>query len=116
MALASHGLAWPSLGLAQASGGVDGWTDGQNFSPFYRTLSPIEAAALLHIHIHYQIFKQDKSTADHMMPLTAYSSLEKVDIKKMTIHVENVTNHTKKVCYLLKSFQNRFEGPRPNGQ
>ena len=38
--MASHGLAWTFLGLAQASGGVDGWADEQNFSPFYRTLSP----------------------------------------------------------------------------
>ena len=26
-------------------GQTDGWTDGRNFSPFYRTLSPIGAAA-----------------------------------------------------------------------
>ena len=40
-----------------------------NFSPFYRTLSPIGAATLLHIHINYQILKQGKGTPDHMMPL-----------------------------------------------
>ena len=45
LARASLGLAWASLGLAQASGGADGRTNGRNFSPFYRTLSPIEAAA-----------------------------------------------------------------------
>ena len=48
---------------------MDGWADEQNFSPFYRTLSPIEAAALLHIHGHYQLLKQGKGTADQMMPL-----------------------------------------------
>ena len=46
---ASQHLAWASLGLAQASGGADGRTDGRtdgrNFSPFYRTSSPIGAAA-----------------------------------------------------------------------
>ena len=48
---------------------MDGWTDGRNFSPFYRTSSPIGAAALLPIHVNYQIPKQGKGTADHMMPL-----------------------------------------------
>ena len=55
--------------------------DKQNFSPFYRTSSPIGAAALLNIHINYQILKQGKGTADHMMPrangflLSYFSSL-----------------------------------------
>ena len=69
LARAFQHLAWASLGLAQASGGADGWTDEQNFSPFYRTLSPIEAAALLYIHVIYQILKQGKGTTDHLMPL-----------------------------------------------
>ena len=45
---------------------TDGWTDGK--SPFYRTLSPIGAAALLCIHANYQILEQGKGTADHRMP------------------------------------------------
>ena len=69
LARAFQHLAWASLGLAQASGGADGWTDEQNFSPFYRTLSPIEAAAQLYIHVIYQILKQGKGTTDHLMPL-----------------------------------------------
>ena len=44
--------------------------DGRNFSPFYRTSSPIGAAALLHIHVNYQIFKQGKGTTNNMMPLS----------------------------------------------
>ena len=51
------GLAWASLGLAQASEGADRQTDrqteGWNFSPFYRTSSPIRAAALLNIRVNY---------------------------------------------------------------
>ena len=68
LARAFQHLAWASLGLAQASGGADGWADEQNFSPFYRILSPIEAAALLYIHVIYQILKQGKGTTDHVMP------------------------------------------------
>ena len=48
---------------------MDKRMDGRNFSPFYRTSSPIGAAALLPIHVNYQIPKQGKGTADHMMPL-----------------------------------------------
>ena len=48
---------------------MDGWTNGRNFSPFYKTSSPIGAAALLPIHVNYQILEQGKGTADHMMPL-----------------------------------------------
>ena len=51
LARASLGLAWASLGLAQASGGAEGWTDGRNFSPFYRTSSPIGAAAEKYKHL-----------------------------------------------------------------
>ena len=47
---------------------MDGQTDGWNFTPFYRTSSPIGADALLHIHVHYQILKQGRGTADYMMP------------------------------------------------
>ena len=31
----------------QTDGQTDGWTDGWKISPFYRTLSPVEAAALI---------------------------------------------------------------------
>ena len=41
--------------------------DGWKISPFYRTLSPISAAALLHIHESYRIHKQGTGTADYMM-------------------------------------------------
>ena len=37
---------WTDRGTeGQREGGTDGWTDKQNFSPFYRTLSPVGAAA-----------------------------------------------------------------------
>ena len=70
LARASQHLDWASLDLAQASGGgrTDKRTDERKFSPFYRTSSPIGAAALLHIHVNYQILEQGKGTADHMMP------------------------------------------------
>ena len=55
---------------------MDKRMDKQNFSPFYRTSTPIGAAALLNIHINYQILKQGKGTADHMMPrANGFSSL-----------------------------------------
>ena len=66
------GLGWASPGLAQASGGdgwTDKWTDGQaEFLPILQDFVPIGPAALLHIHVNYQILKQGKGTADHMMP------------------------------------------------
>ena len=50
--MGSEGLPERSEGLPGGPGG-EGWTcgrmdvrmDGQNFSPFYRTLSPVRAAA-----------------------------------------------------------------------
>ena len=48
---------------------MDEHTKGQKISPFYRTSSPIGAAALLYIQVNYQILKQGKGTADLMMPL-----------------------------------------------
>ena len=52
----------------QTDGQTDGRMDGRNFSPFHWFSSPIGADALLYIHVNYQIFKQGKGTADHMMP------------------------------------------------
>ena len=50
LARASLGLAWGPWGLAPSGGGGGyGRTDRRNFSPFYSTLSPTGAAALLHI-------------------------------------------------------------------
>ena len=43
---------------------MGGWTDG--ISPHSTELRPL--SALLHIHVDYQILKQSKGTADHMMP------------------------------------------------
>ena len=40
---ASRLAGWPRRGDKR----TDGWTDGRKISPFYRTLSPIGAAALL---------------------------------------------------------------------
>ena len=54
-------------------GGTDGWTDertdGWKISPFYRTLSPIGAAALPPPMKTKEKEEQGKGTADHLMPL-----------------------------------------------
>ena len=43
--------------------------DGRKISPFYRTLSPIGAAALLPPMKTKEKVEQGKGTADHLMPL-----------------------------------------------
>ena len=52
---------------------MDGWADGQmnkrKISPFYRTLSPIGAAALPPPMKTKEKLEQGKGTADHLMPL-----------------------------------------------
>ena len=48
---------------------MDKRTDKQKISPLYRTLSPIWAAALLPPMKTKEKEKQDKGTADHLMPL-----------------------------------------------
>ena len=52
---------------------MDGWTDewtyGRKISPFYRTLSPIGAAALPATMKTKDKVEQGKGTADHLMPL-----------------------------------------------
>ena len=48
---------------------TDGWTDVQKISPFYRTLSPIGAAALPPLMKTKEKVEQGKGTADHLMPL-----------------------------------------------
>ena len=69
----------------QTDGQTDGWTDGQTdgrtdgrmdkrtdgrkISPFYRTLSPIGAAALPPPMKTKEKEEQGKGTADHLMPL-----------------------------------------------
>ena len=69
----ASGLAgWPRGG-----GRTDGWMDGQTdeqtnerkISPFYRTLSPIGAAALPPPMKTKEKVEQGKGTADHLMPL-----------------------------------------------
>ena len=71
-------------------------TDKQNFSPFYRTLSPIGAAALLYIHINYQLLKQGKGTADHVMPLGDWFLLS---ILKHGVKEQQIST-TENVCRL----------------
>ena len=66
----TSGLAgWPKVGDGQ----MDRWTDGrtyqQKISPFYRTLSPIGAAALPAPMKTKVKLEQGKGTADHLMPL-----------------------------------------------
>ena len=55
---------------------MDGWTDGRmnerKISPFYRTSSPIGAAAPLQPNFNLKTVKRGKGTADHMMPLGAW--------------------------------------------
>ena len=53
---------------------MDGWTyngrtDGRKISPFYRTSSPIGAAALPAPMKTKEKVEQGKGTADHLMPL-----------------------------------------------
>merc|ERR1712121_506253 len=52
--------------------GGNGWTDGRKISPFYRTLSPIGAAAPLQPNFNPKTIKRGKGTPDHMMPLGAW--------------------------------------------
>ena len=47
----------------------DGRTDGRKISPFYRTSSPIGAAAPLQPNFNPKTIKRGKGTAVHMMPL-----------------------------------------------
>ena len=51
-------------------GRMDGW----KISPFYRTSSPIGAAAPLQPNFNLKTIKRGKGTADHMMPLGAWLS------------------------------------------
>ena len=68
---------WQAGPLAWLDGpegeGVDGRTDGRTdkrkISPFYRTLSPIGAAALPPPMKTKEKLEQGKGTADHLMPL-----------------------------------------------
>ena len=46
--------------------------DEQKISPFYRTSSPIGAAAPLQPNFNPKTIKRGKGTADHMMPLGAW--------------------------------------------
>ena len=48
---------------------MDGWTNKQKMAPFYRTLSPIGAAALPPPMKIKEKVEQGKGTADHLMPL-----------------------------------------------
>ena len=50
-------------------GGKGGRTNGQKISPFYRTSSPIGAAALPPPMKTKEKVEQGKGTADHLMPL-----------------------------------------------
>jgi len=63
----------PSQLSLKPEGGTNGRTDGrtnkQKISPFYRTLSPIGAAALPPPMKTKEKVEQSKGTADHLMPL-----------------------------------------------
>ena len=56
---------------------MDGQTDGWKISPFYRTSSPIGAAAQLQPK---NCVKQGKGTADHMMPLGGWLTVGLAEI------------------------------------
>ena len=62
----ASGLAgWPRGGNGQ----TDRQTDGRKISPFYRTSSPIGAAALPPPMKTKEKVEQGKGTADYLMPL-----------------------------------------------
>ena len=66
----AKGLArWPRGGNGRTDGWTDGRTNGRKISPFYRTLSPIGAAALPPPMKTKEKVEQGKGTADHLMPL-----------------------------------------------
>ena len=62
-------LAGPQAWLDGPEGSTDGRTDVQKISPFYRTLSPIGAAALPATMKTKKKVEQGKGTADHLLPL-----------------------------------------------
>merc|ERR1712212_1087834 len=66
-------LARPQAWLDDPEGGMDGRTDGRmdkrKISPFYRTSSPIGAAAQPLPMKTKEKVEQGKGTADHLMPL-----------------------------------------------
>ena len=53
-------------------GRTDGRMEGRKIPPFYRTSSPIGAAAPLQPNFNPKTLKRGKGTADHMMPLGAW--------------------------------------------
>ena len=66
----ASGLAgWPRGG-EWTDGRTDEWTNGWKISPFYRTSSPIGAAALPPPMKTKEKVEQGKGTADHLMPLS----------------------------------------------
>ena len=67
----ASGLAgWPRGGKDKHTDGrTDGRTDERKISSFYRSLSPIGAAALPHPMKTKEKVEQGKGTADHLMPL-----------------------------------------------
>ena len=69
-------------------GQTDGQTNEQKISPFYRTSSPIGAAAPLQPNFNLKTIKRGKGTADHMMPLGAWFILgEAIQIQNdLAIH------------------------------
>ena len=68
---ASDLAGWASVlaGWPRGGGGTDGQTNRWKISPFYRTLSPIGAAALPPPMKTKEKVEQGKGTADHLMPL-----------------------------------------------
>ena len=61
--------AWLDGPEGGTDGRTDEHTDGRKISPFYRTLSPIRAAALPPPMKTKEKVEQGKGTADHLMPL-----------------------------------------------
>ena len=55
--------------MVQRGERTDGQMDGRKISPFYRTSSPMGAAALPPPMKAKEKVKQGKGTADHLMPL-----------------------------------------------
>ena len=106
---------FPPLGLRpgwMAQGGgtygrTNKWTDGRKISPFYRTLSPIRAAALPSPVKTKEKVEQGKGTAVHLMPLGYLFSFRTSGPNKLAISFRQCL----KVKYLISTSHGTLDCP-----